>query len=117
MFILRYQWFLSASVLVEKKNMFCVIVIVCYREPLCSYGNKTGTSVLAVSVQHESGRQDPCAHQNSTEGIQYVNRWRILAWSGEEKSMNCSLWISYVPLIHGIQEHLAETELGLKMIF
>lgn len=72
-------------------NIFCIAVIMCFREPLCSNGNKIGSSVLAVPVQPESGRQDSCAHQNNTERIEHVHRWRFLAWFGEEKSVKCSL--------------------------
>jgi hypothetical protein len=87
-----YHWVTSHSVVFEG-NIFCIVVIICFREPLCSYGNKTGSSVLAVSVQSESGCQDSCTHQDNTERIQHVNRWRFLAWFGEENSIKCSLWM------------------------
>ena len=82
---------MSYSAVCGGKNIFCIIVIMCFREPICSNGNKTGSGVFAVPVQPESGRQDSCTHQNNTERIQHVNRWRFLAWFGEENPVECSL--------------------------
>lgn len=84
----------SISSIFRRKHLSCTIVIVCSREPLCSYGNKTGTSIPAVSIQLVYGCQDTCTYENSTERIQHVHRWRLLAGFGEEKPMNCVLLIS-----------------------